>query len=238
MANKENMKPGDWISTEDGYAIIDLVHPHYFAKYDCEIPEGAQLGDYNYSMIQYKVYCHFDGKPKRSHRLKSMNMSYVRPLTEEANAILQRSIEEHPKEYAAFLKYLSIKKETRGCEVTGFAISSDDEDQKITESLESVRKKLPQKFSFDDFQKAVKQEGCPIDTEKVVNPYGGFTEQRHVQMRFFYTLGDMSMKNTLFHDFLYTINDPEAGLDSACEFFFKVLQEERLKKPKSKETKS
>lgn len=225
MTNKENMKPGNWIKTEDGYAVIDLVHPHYFAKYDYEIPEGAQQGDYNYSMIQYKVYCNFDGKPRRSHRLKSMNMSYVRPLTEEGNALLQRSIEDHPKEYAAFLKYLSTKKETRSCKVTGFAITSDDDDQKIAESLESVRKRLPQKFSFDDLQNAVKQEGCPIDTEKVVNPYGGFTEQRHVRMEFFYTLGDMSMKNTLFHDFFYTIEDPEAGLDSACEFFFKVLRE-------------
>jgi len=72
MEISKQIKVGEWICTEDGIGIAGRIHDYYFEEYDI-IPQDKEIGDYNYSMVEYKVFCDYNGKPIKRNRYKVNN---------------------------------------------------------------------------------------------------------------------------------------------------------------------
>ena len=54
MKEDRKIKVGEWISTDDGIGIAERIHDFYLEEFDI-IPQDKEIGDYNYSMVEYKV---------------------------------------------------------------------------------------------------------------------------------------------------------------------------------------
>ena len=79
MVMSNTIKEGDWFIAVDGLAIAERLFDFYFEEFD-DIPEDKNLGDYNLSMVQYRLFCDFDGLPIRRNRCKVFNHRFSRPL--------------------------------------------------------------------------------------------------------------------------------------------------------------
>ena len=54
------IKEGEWFCAIEGLAILDKVYDFYFEEYD-RIPQNKKIGDYNRSIVQYRLFCDYDG---------------------------------------------------------------------------------------------------------------------------------------------------------------------------------
>ena len=61
MKTVQKIKEGDWFSATEGLAIADKIYDFYFEEFD-KIPQGNKVGDYKMSVVQYWLFCDFDGK--------------------------------------------------------------------------------------------------------------------------------------------------------------------------------
>lgn len=52
------IKEGEWLCAIEGLAIAEKVYDFYFEEYD-SIPQDKKIGDYNFSMVQYRLFCDY-----------------------------------------------------------------------------------------------------------------------------------------------------------------------------------
>lgn len=88
---EQKIKQGDWFCAIEGLAIADKIFDFYFEEFD-KIPQGKKLGDYKMSVVQYRLFCDFDGNPIKRNRVKIYNAEYVSPITPKYDRILKKSI--------------------------------------------------------------------------------------------------------------------------------------------------
>lgn len=69
MEQSKHIIIGEWFCALEGLAIAEKIHDFYYEEFD-NIPKEKKLGDYKYSMIEYKLFCDFDGRPIRRNRNK------------------------------------------------------------------------------------------------------------------------------------------------------------------------
>ena len=72
MKLNNEIKIGEWFCANEGIAIAERIHDFYYEEYN-HIPEGKNVGDYNFSMLEYKLFCDYEGKPIRRNRFKEFN---------------------------------------------------------------------------------------------------------------------------------------------------------------------
>ena len=58
MDTKKNIEIGEWFCPYEGIAIAEKKHDFYYEEYN-HIPEGKNVGDYNFSMLEYKLFCDY-----------------------------------------------------------------------------------------------------------------------------------------------------------------------------------
>lgn len=112
MDSNRKIKEGEWLHADEGFAIADKIFDFYFEEYEI-IPQDKKVGDYMYTMVQYKLFCDHDGQPRRRNRVKACYQEYCDMLNKRDEALVKRSIRDNPKEYASFVKLLNTKKEVR-----------------------------------------------------------------------------------------------------------------------------
>ena len=57
---EQKIKQGDWFCAIEGLAIADKIFDFYFEEFD-KIPQGRNVEDYKMSVVQYRLFCDFDG---------------------------------------------------------------------------------------------------------------------------------------------------------------------------------
>lgn len=122
MNTGQKIKEGDWFCAIEGLAIADKIFYFYFEEFD-KIPQGKKVGDYKMSVVQYRLFCDFDGNPIKRNRGKICNAEYISPITPKYDRILKKSIKENPKEYASFVKLSKTPKEVKGHVVVNYALA-------------------------------------------------------------------------------------------------------------------
>lgn len=75
MELSHRIKENEWLCAIEGIAMVDRIYNFYFEEYDC-IPQNKRIGDFKLSMVQYRLFCDFDGKPIKRNRFKIFNMAY------------------------------------------------------------------------------------------------------------------------------------------------------------------
>lgn len=109
IMTEQKIKQGDWFCAIEGLAIADKIFDFYFEDFD-KIPQGNKVGDYKMSVVQYWLFCDFDGNPVKRNRVKIYNAEYVSPITPKYDRILKKSIKENPKEMLLLLNFQRLQR--------------------------------------------------------------------------------------------------------------------------------
>ena len=195
------IKEGDWFCAIEGLAIADKIYDFYFEEFD-KIPQNKKVGDNKMSVIQYRLFCDFDGTPIKRNRFKMYNADYVSPITPKYERILNKSIKEHPKEYAAFVKFLKTPKEVKGHVSIDYALTERNKNEAI-QNLTAIREKLPSKFTFYDLINVARDCQCVINLKNVLDETYNF--QLYIRIFLVYKFGDSIGKRILFNDIDFEI---------------------------------
>ena len=199
--HSKNIVIGEWFCAMEGIAIAERIHDFYYEEYD-DIPEGKKVGDYNFSMLEYKLFCDYEGKPIRRNRFKEFNKDYCTPFNKKWEKVLNNSIKNNPKEYESFKKFLKEPKHTYSDKTVFYEVPEDKTSQ-VAQDMERIQKSLPEKFTFEDFIKKGEEYKCAIDLKKHL----GYGEYSPIYLRVMmgYTYGDFDGKRVLFDGFVYKI---------------------------------
>lgn len=198
------IKEGDWFIAVDGLAIAERLFDFYFEEFD-DIPEDKNLGDYNFSMVQYRLFCDFDGLPIRRNRCKVFNHRFSRPLDFKYKKVLNKSIKDHPKEYASFVKFLNIKKEFRGWTALTFGLGGNKDDS--IHYLNQIKNELPSVFTFDVFLKVASDNKRVIDMTHHIPNNWPFGIPLYVRISLSYTYGNYFGKRILYDRFEFRVEE-------------------------------
>ena len=203
MDTKKNIEIGEWFCPYEGIAIAEKKHDFYYEEYN-HIPEGKNVGDYNFSMLEYKLFCDYEGKPISRNRFKAFNKDYCTPFNKKWEKVLNNSIKNHPKEYESFQKFLKETKHTYSDKMVFYEVPEDKKFQ-VAQDMERIQKSLPEKFTFEDFIKKGEEFQCAINLKTHLG-YGEYSPiYLHIMMG--YTYGDFAGKRVLFDRFIYKICD-------------------------------
>ena len=201
MESSSWIKESEWLCAPEGFAIAEKVYNLYFEEYDW-IPQNKKVGDYKLSMVQYKLFCDFDGYPRRRNRCKIDSAHGFGPMNAKDKRVLQRSIKDNPKEYASFAKLLEKPMEAKGWKLLEYEISSDTK-MKAIQDLEKMKKDLPPKFTFPELMKVAADCGCVIDLSDFLKDT--IMVEHYIRITLDYTYGDCVDKRILFNEFNYEV---------------------------------
>lgn len=194
---------GQWFCAVEGIAIAEKISNVYYEEYD-SIPQNKNMGDLKMSVVQYRLFCDFEGLPIRRNRFKYFNADCCSPMTEKWKRVLRKSISDNPKEYASFMKFLRVPKEVKVHVTLKYVVSEKDKD-KVIRSMEAIRENLPPKFTFFDLKHIAEDNHCVIN----MNNFTDDVSYYHMYIRIFlvYTFGDSIGKRVLFHKLDYEIRE-------------------------------
>lgn len=201
MEQRLMIKEGDWFCAIEGLAIADKIYNFYFEEFD-EIPQNKVLGDYKMSVILYRLFCDFDGKPIKRNRFKIYNAEYVSPMTPKYEKILNKSIRENPKDYASFVKFLKISKEMKGHITINYALTGDNKSEAV-QNIDAIKEKLHGKFTFLDLIKTADNCQCVFNMNNVLEDIAD--TPLYVRIFLVYKFGDFCGKRILFNDLDFEI---------------------------------
>nr|WP_302350031.1 hypothetical protein [uncultured Prevotella sp.] len=198
---EQKIKQGDWFCAIEGLAIADKIFDFYFEEFD-KLPQGRNVEDYKMSVVQYRLFCDFDGNPIKRNRFKIYNAEYVSPITPKYDRILRKSIKENPQEYASFVKFLKTSKEIKGHVTIIYALKEENKEE-VIQNLNTIRGKLHTKFTFIDFVEITKECQCVINMNNILDDIAD--AQLYVRIYLVYKFGDSLGKRILFNDLDFEI---------------------------------
>ena len=198
---EQRIKECDWLCAIEGLAIADKIFYFYFEEFD-KIPQGKKVGDYKMSVVQYRLFCDFDGNPIKRNRVKIYNVEYVSPITRKYDRILKKSTKENPKEYASFVKLAKTSKEVKGHVIVNYTLAENDK-EKVAQNLNAIQRMLHPKFTFMDLVKVAQECHCVINMNNVLDDIAD--AQPYVSIYVVYKFGDSLGKRILFNDLDFEI---------------------------------
>ena len=201
IMKEQKIKEGDWFCATEGLSVADKIYDFYFEEFD-KIPQNKKVGDNKMAVIQYRLFCDFDGKPIRRNRFKIYNADYVSPITPKYERILNKSIKEYPKEYASFVKFLKTPKEVKGHVAINYTLTERNKKEAI-QKLNAIRKKLHSKFTFIDLINVAKDCLFVINQNDALDDT--YNSQLYIRIFLIYKFGDSIGKRILFNDLDFEI---------------------------------
>ena len=79
MKSSNAIKEGEWFCAIEGIALAERVYNLYFEEYD-RIPQNKKIGDFKMSVVQYRLFCDFEGHPIKRKRFRYYNARYFSPI--------------------------------------------------------------------------------------------------------------------------------------------------------------
>lgn len=207
MESNRLIKEGEWFCAIEGLAILDKVYDFYFEEYD-RIPQNKKIGDYNRSIVQYRLFCDYDGHPIKRNRCKISEADYCSPMCAKYEKVLKKSIKDNPKEYASFVKFLKTPQQRRSWKLVSYAIPKSLHKEAI-QDFEKIQRNLPSKFTFPDFLRIAADNQCVINMTDSVEYTCGIPLWISVTLS--YIFGNYAGKRVLFDRFDYKVGGPEAN---------------------------
>lgn len=202
------IKEGAWFCAVEGLAIAERIYNFYFEEYDC-IPQNKRIGDLKMSVVQYRLFCDFDGHPIKRNRFKYYNAAYCRPMSIKWEKLLRKSICNNSIEYASFVKSLKKPKEIKGHVTLNYIFNEQDKDKVIC-CINTIREKLPSKFTFLELQSIAEANQCVIKMNKFTDDI--FDAKTYIRVLLIYRFGDSIGKKILFNELDFEIR----GKASSC----------------------
>ena len=196
-----NIKEGEWFCSPEGIAFAEKIYDFYYEEYE-DIPHNKKVGDYFQSIVQYKLFCDFDGKPITRNRLKIFDVSWCSPIDSRYKDVLNNSVRNNSKKYESFCKFLKQNKRVNDSIIFFCNLLPKDCFQAEKE-LEYIRKMLPGSFTFYDFEKLLNSSSSVLRVENFVRETFGL--ETYVRISLDYTVGSFKDKRVIFNDFNFVI---------------------------------
>lgn len=202
MGTKKEIVIGEWCTVLDGIGIPERIHTYYYEEYD-SIPKDKKLWDVKRIKVEHKVFCDYNGKPIKRNRFKSELDFTCEPISKKYEKVLAKSIKEHPKEYASYIKFLDKPMQSKSWVLLTFILPFGKESDFINE-IETIKKLLPSKFTFGDIMQIIEDHKFSIDLvgSRGVHPYC----ESYIEIILGYTEGDFKDKRILFSNFSYRVD--------------------------------
>lgn len=198
------IKEGEWFCAIEGIAFAERTYNNlYFEEFDL-IPQNKKIGDLKMSVVQYHLFCDFEGYPIKRNRFKYFNAAYCSPMSVKLENVLKRSICNNPKEYASFIKSLKKTKEIKGSVVLNYIFDEWDKDKVIC-GINAIQKILPSKFTYIDLKKEVEESQWVINMDNFTDDI--FEAQLYIRIFLTYKFGDSIGKNILFNELNFEIRE-------------------------------
>lgn len=196
------IKESEWFCAIEGIAIAERIYNIYFEEYDC-IPQNKKIGDLKMSVVQYRLFCDFEGHPIKRNRFKYFNVAYCSPMSIKWKELLRKSICNNPKEYASFVKSLQKPKEIKGHVALNYVFDERDKSNVIS-CINKIREILPSKFTFLDLQNIAEDNQFVIN----MNNFTDDTSDAPTYIRIFliYKFGDCIGKRIQFNELDFEIH--------------------------------
>lgn len=206
MKKDTNIVIGEWINTMEGFAIARKKHDYYWEEYDYEVyecpPERKELGGHKHSLLEYTLFCDYDGKPIKRNRHSCLNADYCYRVTPKYQKILNKSIKNNPKEYASFLKALKTSRGlTSSCRLV-YEISQENKNQ-MELDIKKIKDELPSEFTIQDVLNIARKNECIVDLTKFERTAYCYDVLLDIMLLF--RIGNFSGNRVLFHEFMYEI---------------------------------
>jgi hypothetical protein len=202
------IKEGEWFCAIEGIALAERVYNIYFEEFD-NIPQNKKTGDLKMSVVQYRLFCDFEGHPIKRNRFKYFNAAYCSPMSVKWEKLLRKSICNNPKEYASFVKFLQKPKEIKGHVTLNYVFDERDKDNVIC-GINAIRRKLPSRFTFLDLQNIAEDNQFVINMNNFIDDT--FDASTYIRIFLIYKFGDSIGKRILFNKLDFEIH----GKTSSC----------------------
>ena len=197
------IKEGECFCAIEGIAIAERIYNFYFEEYDC-IPQNKKIGDLKMSVVQYRLFCDFEGRPIRRNRFKYFNAAYCSPMSINWKELLRKSICKNPKEYASFVKSLQKPKEIKGHITLNYVFDEQAKGNVIC-CINAIREKLPSKFTFLDLQNTAEDNQFVINMNNFTDDT--FDAPTYIRIFLIYKFGDSIGKRILFNELDFEIHE-------------------------------
>lgn len=206
---------GDWISCAgEGFGIVTKLHPFYWDMFCPEIYDGENKEDYMdihddedpptfgglcTIIVQCRRFCNYDGTPIRSHKMRSCQIDYAEKANDKDMAIINKAIQQYPKEYTSFLKF--DKSLDYRFEIHYWV--ENEECAKLAAYLfrNKIPTQLPDKFTSTQLKEVMDLNNCPFKLdEPIIRGRTQYpTSKKLVELIFHYNIGDYKGKETLYN---------------------------------------
>ena len=100
----KRFREGDWIVNEDGICQVFGSIDYYVEEFFKHEFENLRVGDVFDTKVVYKIFCHFDGTPRKAKFFNCLSGKYCEDLDGEYQNIFEACKTSNPNLYDKFLK--------------------------------------------------------------------------------------------------------------------------------------
>jgi len=162
----KEFKDGDWIVNEDGICQVYGSMKYYVEDFFKHEFENLKVGDLFENKMVYKIFCHFDGKPRKTKFFSYLSSEYCEILEGEYLKTFESCKAENPELYNKFIERKPSKPLSSRVE---FSIRIEpDIREDVIEEINLLLKKFESPFNYEGFDTALREQ---VDIELPQNLY-------------------------------------------------------------------
>ncbi len=158
------MKEGDWIDGFEGIGMVVAVYSIVADELHTLYHSEVQIGQHLHDLVQYKMFCDFDGKIRKRRHYLNCNICLCNPICEESKKVLGIAKKEHEKDYEKYQKLEPTKPfgDWANWYLPGGVLSPSQ-----IEKTKGIKEVIAKPFTFRDYKNALLS--IDIDIEKLLS---------------------------------------------------------------------
>ena len=153
MSEVKEFEIGDWIVTSEGISQV-LGTEKYIVEefFKNDFPELG-IGDVFDNKVVYKIFCDFEGKPRKTKFIAHYSSEWCEPISDKYNELKEQVIKAHPDVYEKFIKRKIEKPIIANLE---FSIRVEPKrKEEIIENINNFLANLDKKYAFEYLQNQI-----------------------------------------------------------------------------------
>lgn len=103
MTTIQEFNDGDWIFTEDGICQVLGSQKYHIEPFFKDEYDNLGIGDVFDNKVVYKIFCNFDGKPRKTKFINWNGSEYCHLLNNKYKKLRDKVIKENPDIYNKFI---------------------------------------------------------------------------------------------------------------------------------------
>jgi hypothetical protein len=164
-----NLELGQWVSCMDGYGQIMYIRAYHVEDYE-NYRQGRKNGEFIKFVYIIKILCGFDGKIKKSNRIK-IDTS-CSPIDKKGLKFVGNIKIEQKEEYDKYILY-DEKNSITDQLILEFKLDRlDFDEEELNDQLTEIYFNLFPSFTYKEFAQEFKKYNFPFKLENLIS-YGG-----------------------------------------------------------------